>query len=126
MKILFWTWGYPPCIFKLDLKMKLTIFLIVVSFFQLQAITFYGQNAKVSINVEEVELGTVLKSIERQTEYRIFYNIEDIDARQPITLKVKNRTLDVVLQIIFKDTPIHYTVLDNQIALGTKTALPNR
>src|SRR5690606_17256540 len=112
--------------FKLDLKMKLTIFSIVVSFFQLQAITFYGQNAKVSLNVEEVELGTVLKSIERQTDYRFFYNIEDIDARQSITLKVKNRTLKVVLQIIFKDTPIEYTVVDNQIVLGVKKELPKK
>ena len=58
--------------FKVDLKMKISAFLLVVSLFQLQANTSYSQK-KISMKLSNVTIESVFKEIEENTEFNILY-----------------------------------------------------
>lgn len=66
--------------------MKLSLFLLLVTFFQVSALT-YGQ--KVSVRVTKVPLKTVLYELSKQTNYN-FIADADLSAKVgPISMNVK-------------------------------------
>lgn len=108
------------------LKMRITIALMLLSFFQLNATTSsYGQAIKVSIEVKDVSLLKIFQEIEDQTEYRFFYNNKDFDLKQKMALNVEEQELTEVLQSLFSSTDISYEVLGKQIVLKKKNAQTN-
>lgn len=58
---------------KTVLRMKLTAILIIASCFQVYA-TGYSQDAKVTLNLHNASISSVLKSIERKTDYKFVYS----------------------------------------------------
>jgi len=102
---------------KNNLKMKLTIFLLIVSLCQIQANPTYGQNAKITLNLQGEKLEKVLDIIETQTDFKFMYNDKDINYLKAVSLQVKKEPLSEVLKTLFKDSDITYIVLDKQIIL---------
>ncbi|MCR8668734.1 TonB-dependent receptor [Aestuariibaculum sp. M13] len=100
-----------------QLKMKITFLLIFVSLTQLNANTSYGQDQKVTIMGQDISLNEVFYQIEKQTGFHFFYNGNELDINQKISLNIKNQKLSGVLTHIFKNKPITYRVLGNQIVL---------
>ena len=49
---------------RLLLLMKITLIILFICIFQLQAIDSYGQNAELSMNMEEVSLSEIFNEIE--------------------------------------------------------------
>ncbi|WP_417355428.1 SusC/RagA family TonB-linked outer membrane protein [Flavobacterium sp.] len=124
MKNPFWSRGMTFPILKFDLKMKLTVFLTVLSLFQLQAFTTYGQKAKVSLDMEGMPLKMVFKEIEKQTDFRFFYNLDDINTERSVSLKMDRQPLDRVLEELFKNTTVDYNIVEKQIVLTVKKSPP--
>ncbi|WP_240751452.1 SusC/RagA family TonB-linked outer membrane protein [Flagellimonas onchidii] len=119
MKNLIWLRGmeiYPlPVLF--NLKMRLTVLFIVVSFLQLQAYTSYAQKTKISLDIEEALIENVFKEIENQTEFKFFYNLEDVDTERMVSIKVNRKGIENVLNRLFKNSKIQYRIVDKQIVL---------
>ena len=69
--------------------MKLTFFLLLVSFMQVSA-TLHSQNAKVSIQVKECLIEQVFEMIEQQSNYVFVYNHEQISKMGRITGNFKD------------------------------------
>ncbi|MGS2741867.1 TonB-dependent receptor [Sinomicrobium sp. M5D2P17] len=105
---------YPP---KFDLKMKITVLLMVFSLFQLQAFTSYGQKVKVNLHVENQPLEKVFEAIEAQTAYKFFYNLEDIDAQRLLSVVAEDKQLGEVLKALFENTDMAYKVVKEQIVI---------
>lgn len=105
-----------PCSLKLDLAMRLTVFLLMVSIFSVQA-NAYSQKDKVTLNLERVEIKKVLETIESLTDLKFFYNHETIDAERLVSVKVKDKPVSEVLDNIFKNTPIYYVQRKRQVVL---------
>ena len=103
---------------KPNLKMKLTYFLFLVTFFQIQANSF-GQNVKVSLDLENATVESAFEQIEKITEYRFLYNIKAVNLERKVSLSFNNESLKKVLNHIFKSTNVEYSVLENQIVLKT-------
>jgi TonB-dependent starch-binding outer membrane protein SusC len=74
----------------------------------------YGQN-KISINVKETEISTVLNTIEQQTVYRFLYNNDLTELNRRVSLKVEDAELSEVLRRLFRNTGLMYTVMDNNL-----------
>ena len=66
-------------------KFKLLLALLALFWIGLPA---YAASDKVSINMKDVPLKNVLKSIERQTDYRFFYSKESINVNEKVSVKV--------------------------------------
>lgn len=74
---------------KLSLQMKLTTLLLLLSMLKITA-SSYSQNIKISLNLEEVSVEQVIKTIEEKSEFHFFYNEEDFDIHKKVTLIVNN------------------------------------
>lgn len=97
---------------KTLLIMKLTAALVLVAMLQANA-NGYGQ--KLSISVKDAPLETVFKTIHKKTSYNFLYNVYVLAKAAPVTLDVKNATLEEVLALCFKAQPLTYTVVNQTI-----------
>ena len=101
---------------KLDLKMKLSIYLFIITLFQVQANT-YSQNTKITLDLENVTIENVLREIESLTEFKILYNDNEVDYKKRVDAKFKKQKISKILESIFSNTPIVFEVLNKQIIL---------
>lgn len=85
-------------------------------------VSVYASNSKVTINVNNVTLASVLRDIEKQTDYSFSYSKESIDVSVPVTLTVKDEALTTVLDKLFAKQDISYKINKKQIVLNRKNA----
>ena len=76
--------------FKLDLKMKLSILLLMTSIFMMQANDTYSQKTKISLNLDKMKVSDVIDKIENETQFRFVYNIKSVDLDNKVSINVKN------------------------------------
>ena len=75
--------------------------------------------AQITLNEQNKSVREVIKSIEKVSDYRFFYNddLDGLDKR--ITITVNDADIDVVLAKIKKQANIAYTIKDNhQVVLS--------
>lgn len=96
--------------------MKLTFFLLLVSFMQVSA-ALYSQDAKVSIRVKESRIEEVFQLIEQQSDYVFVYNHEQLVKVGKITVDFKDRSVAEVLDACLKGSGLRYELLDNTIII---------
>ncbi|MEE9361496.1 MAG: TonB-dependent receptor [Cellulophaga sp.] len=112
---------FIPSQLKYDLKMKLTTLLLIVSLFQIQANTSYGQKTKISLNLQNVSLEKVLLEIESRTEFKFLYNDKEVDYNKKFFIKVNKKTISKILDKLFADTNNVYEIFGKQILLKERT-----
>jgi hypothetical protein len=107
-------WGLPlHAVKKALLVMKLTVLLVVVGVLQVSA-AVHGQT-KVSLSLNQVEIGKVLSHIEKQTNYRFLYNNALKGIQQKISIDVHDAGIDDVLKDILAGTDLSYKMLENNL-----------
>ena len=97
--------------------MRITIGLFFISVFLCQEA--YSQDAKISIQRNDVPIEKILEQIEKQTKYLFIYNNE-IDMRRRVTVNIRNKPLSQVLDDLFSDKGICYSVTEKHIILSGK------
>jgi TonB-linked SusC/RagA family outer membrane protein len=98
---------------KVLLAMKLTTLLTL--FFALNVSAHgFGQD-KISLKVKKTEISGVLRSIEKQTNYRFLYNDKLEDIREKVSINVKEASLADVLSLLLEKTRLLYEVMDNNL-----------
>lgn len=105
------------------IKMKLIIVFVLLSF----ASAFANVNAqRVSLNVKNVSLNEVMRSIRKQTGYNFVLHPNLQNRSITITSNVKDLPLENAIDEILKDQPIEYSIKGKSIALMPKTADASR
>ena len=106
------------CLRKVFFVMRITLFFILLS----SAIAFsansYSQNAKFSLRLSNATVSDVLKVIEEQSEFIFFYQDKQIDLNRNVNLVVVDKTVNEILDQLFKDTDNVYKIDDRQIIIG--------
>lgn len=100
----------------MDLKLKLTTLLLLVTIFSSRADT-YAQKAKVSLELNNTTVEKVIETIEQKTDFRFIYKLNDIDLDRIVSIRVKNQNIEVVLNKLFSGTGTDYKIRDTQIIL---------
>ena len=72
----------------------------------------------VTINAENATVENVLKEIENQTRYFFLYDKKNIDETKKVTLRERNSRVTDVLNKMFSNTEVGYTVEGNHIILS--------
>lgn len=108
--------GFLYSLFQKDLKLKLTTLLILVAMFNIRGNT-YAQKTKVTLNLNNSTIEKVIETIEQKTDFRFIYKLNDIDLDRTISISVKDQSIYVVLDKLFKGTPTEFKILDTQIIL---------
>lgn len=79
-----------------------------------------AQNRTFSIDVSNKALSEVMDAIEKQSDYRFYYNGTLVDVRQKISVSVPDAGIIPVLEAVFSKTDIAYDVVGNDILLSPK------
>jgi TonB-linked SusC/RagA family outer membrane protein len=87
--------------------MKLTTIILLAACLQLSA---RGLTQTVTISVKDAPLLTVLKAIEKQTDFVFFVNNKELQKTKKVSITANNLPLQQVLDMCFKDQPLTYTI----------------
>ena len=113
---------YKICLKKLCIQkhrgfMKLSLIIGIL----LSVSTYVKANAQqINIEAKNQSIERIFKEIERQTNYRFFFNNDCFDADQRISLSVKNVELKEVLEKIL-DERYKYEIQDRLIIISLNT-----
>lgn len=91
--------------------MKLTAILLFLFCLQVSANSF-GQ---ISLNEKNAPLEKVLKQIKKQSGLALVYEDQLLQKAKPVDIVVSNATVDNALALIFKNQPLTYEIVANQI-----------
>ncbi len=102
--------------------MKITCLLVLVAFMQVTAST-YGQSTKLTLEMKNAKLSELFDEIERTSEFRFFYDSEEIDLSKKVTINKVNSNIADILTEAFDGTEYTYDLLDRHIIVK-KSDLP--
>lgn len=74
----------------------------------------------ISLNIKKGSIVDVFKVIEEQSNYKFFYNNNQIDVSQQIDVVISGGTIESVLNEIFEGTNITYEIVNNHVVLTNK------
>jgi TonB-linked SusC/RagA family outer membrane protein len=103
---------------KLILKMKLTFIILIFCLTQVSA-TVYSQATKFTFNLQAKQVVDVLNEIENKSDFRFFYQREQVDVTRKVDLNVNEISIEAILDELFKDQGISYKVMQNNLIVIT-------
>ena len=98
--------------------MRIFILCLLCSVQMMFAADSFSQNARVTMNLKNVQLAKVLSEIESQTNYLFIYN-NQVEVKQNTTVNVKDKPTSEVLDQVLKNTDINYSMEGSHIILST-------
>jgi hypothetical protein len=101
--------------------MKLTRVLLVIG----GVLTCFAGMAQITLKETEAPMEKVLANIEKQSRYVFLYDVDALNAII-ITINVKNATLKETLERCFKDLPVEFTVIGNNVLLKKKRLIKEK
>ncbi|MBN1986191.1 MAG: carboxypeptidase-like regulatory domain-containing protein [Prolixibacteraceae bacterium] len=116
--------GYMPEVYKMLKKMKLTVFLILITFLGSVASESYSQATKLTLDVKNSTVKEILNQIEDQSEFRFFYS-DKVDVERVTSISQKDKRIFDILDELFENTGVTYDVRGRQIALSKEDELSN-
>ena len=105
---------------KFMLIMKLCTLLLIISLATASAKISYSQNAKFTLNLENVTVKELFNKIEGNSEFIFVYYDNIIDLNKQVSVKAENRTVEEILEEVFKSTDNTFKVFDRQIVIAKK------
>ncbi len=100
--------------------MKITVFIIVFASIQTFALSNYAQTKRMDVKIEQSSIVSALEKIEAQSEFFFFYNNKVVKLDKKISVDLKDKTINEILDALFKDTDIEYTITNRQVVLSGK------
>lgn len=105
---------------KIPLAMRVTLILLCLIVFQLQAEDVYSQKTKISLDMKNTTIEKVLQTIEEKSDYYFLYNNKLVNVDRKVSVRVKNAAISDVLDKLFASQYVEYQVEGNQIILSPK------
>ncbi|MDO8927840.1 MAG: STN domain-containing protein, partial [Bacteroidota bacterium] len=96
--------------------MKITLFLILFLTLQMSA-SVWSQTTTMSVKLKNSTLQELFLHIEKSSNYRFFYNNDEVDVSRKIYINVSNKTLTEVLTQVFEKLPYTFRELENRLIL---------
>ncbi|WP_321289553.1 TonB-dependent receptor [uncultured Sunxiuqinia sp.] len=99
--------------------MKLTLFVVLFSFFGSVASETYSQTTRLSLDLKNEKVVSVLESIEDQSNFFFVYSEKMIDVNRIVDITVKDVPVDKILDEVFDGTNVSFMVRGRQIVLSS-------
>lgn len=97
--------------------MRLTLILLLAGVFQVSAYT-YAQ--RIHLTAKDASLESVLIDLQQQSGFNFLFKAEYFNHAKPVTLKVRDKTLNEVLSVVLADQPFDYQIKGNFVSLIPK------
>lgn len=75
----------------------------------------------ISLNITKGTITEVFKAIEDQSEYKFFYNDNQINLNKRVDVNIHEESIEQVLNNVFRGTDITYKIVKNHVVLTNKT-----
>ncbi|WP_299324169.1 TonB-dependent receptor [uncultured Maribacter sp.] len=105
---------------KIDLKMKFSLFFLLITMFSMSANTAYSQKTKISLDMQNVTVSQVIDEIEVKTEFKFIFNTKALDLKRLVSINVEKLTVDKVLKKLFNNTETTFEIDNRKILLRQK------
>ncbi len=105
---------YWPHFKKLIRTMKITCLLLLVAIVQVSA-SSYAQSTKLTLDMKDAKLSELFNEIESSSEFRFFYDSNEIDLSREVTIHSDKSTITEILSEAFTGTEYNYVVIDRHI-----------
>lgn len=107
----------PPGMSVLIVRtMRIYFFLTFCCVVNLYA-TGYPQKEKLSFTFKDATLSSIIKTIEKQTDYHFLYNDEDVQNAPKVSIEVKNATVLQILKQCFANFPLQYKIVNKTVVI---------
>lgn len=103
--------------FKILMIMKLTLCLLLLSLFGTMATETYSQINKLSMELKNTTVKSVLEEIEDQTDFFFLYSEKMIDVNRKVSIGVTDAGIEKILERLFANSGVSYTIKGRQIVL---------
>jgi len=107
---------------KFLLVMKLSLFLCLLTVFQVAAATSYAQ--KVTLNEKEASIQNVIKKIRTQTGYDFIYKKGLLNNSGKVSLKLNNVSLEEALEQVFAGLHLSFAINDKIVVIKENVPIP--
>lgn len=102
--------------------MKITVFLIAFMSLGASART-YAQN--INLAEKNVSFEKVIKKIKQQSGYIFWYESKLVTQAPAVSINIQNGTIQQALDILLKNQPLVYTIVDNTVVINEKNYTGN-
>lgn len=106
---------------KTLLSMRLTFYVLILAVMQGLAVNSYSQITKLSLNAVNSSVRDVLTQIENESEFYFLYNSKIVDVERKVNVNLQSKNIEEILDVLFEDTNVEYTIIDRQIVITDKT-----
>ncbi|WP_168796404.1 SusC/RagA family TonB-linked outer membrane protein [Flagellimonas onchidii] len=96
--------------------MKLAYLIFIIALFQSHA-SSYSQNTKISLEMRDVTIETVLNKIEEKTGHKFLYEKGVFQTNKVVSISAKKEKLSLVLDRLFKSLNVNIHYLEKQIII---------
>ncbi|HEX3008136.1 MAG TPA: carboxypeptidase-like regulatory domain-containing protein, partial [Bacteroidales bacterium] len=104
---------------KIILIMKLLVILAITFVFQVQA-SVYSQSTLLSLNLENQSIREALDELAKTSKFKFFFNEDFINVDVPISVNIKDRNINDILDKVLEKTDITYQVFENKMIVLTR------
>ena len=102
--------------------LRMCLLLALLACFPARAL--HAQEAKVSFQLREAPLSTLLAEIQKQTGYKVFYNDNSVDVSRKVNVSARQVPVDKVLESILPKLGLTYQFINNTIVLSQDPKAP--
>ena len=103
--------------------MRLTIFIFFLALLQLSA-SSYSQNTRLNIKGNNLTLEEIFDMIEHQSEFSIFYNMNQLDLLKRHDINEENQQVEKILSDLLTGTDLTYTINNKLIVIHKQNEEP--
>jgi TonB-linked SusC/RagA family outer membrane protein len=107
---------------KYLLIMRLICLLIFV--FTLQISASVWSQTTMSVKLKNSTLQELFDQIEKNSNYRFFYNNDEVDVNQQVSVDMEEKTVDKILAKALRGTPYSFKEMNNKLILIEKQTKP--
>lgn len=106
------------CSRKIFRTMRYAIFILLFTAFQSMALDNYAQSKRFELKITHTTLADALDRIEQESDYFFFYNNKSISLDKKVSVDLKDKSINELLDALFQNTGISYTIKNRQIILS--------
>lgn len=82
--------------------------------------SLYAQEGQISIRLTDAPLSAFISNVEQQTDFKFFYQEQQVDVQQKVTANLSNASVEAALEAAFGKTNISWSISGKRILLTAK------
>ena len=101
------------------MRVKFLLFFFIILF----SVNVFSQKQSISLNFKDVPLERIIFEIEKQSEYRFFFEQSGIDLQPRVSIQIWDASIAEVLDKLFNNTSYSYQIIDRHIILSQEKSV---